>query len=130
MRHRKSGRKLGRNTSHRKALLKSLACNLLRTTADPEAPWRIVTTTAKAKELRPFIERLVTVGIGVSKRGVDGLADRRRLFAALRDDDAVRSLCGVVAERYASRPGGYTRVIRLSGVRLGDSGSQSLIEFV
>ncbi|MFQ5732508.1 MAG: bL17 family ribosomal protein [Planctomycetaceae bacterium] len=170
MRHRLRGRKLGRNASHRKAMFRNMACSLIRSVrvdeddpARPKVPGRIVTTLPKAKELRPYVERLVTIARKAARieqqakqyateadrnsdewnawRTSDGwqkwnqavapaVALRRRAFATLRDNEAVDVLFTELAERFADRPGGYTRVVRLSEVRLGDAGRTALIEFV
>jgi len=93
---------------------------------------RITTTVSKAKWIRPHIERTITLGkrASIAQDPKDRLAIIRRLFAELRDDNAVRLLTGKLAERFATRPGGYTRVVKLSQRRLGDSGFQACIEFV
>lgn len=170
MRHRVRGRTLGRNASHRKAMFRNMACSLIKSLrfdeddpTRPRVPGRIVTTVAKAKELRPFIEKLITLAkkaqpsieaageyASTAERNSDewkrwresdqwqkwnqaiapSLAIRRRAFAALRDNEAVDILFSDLAERFADRPGGYTRVVRLATVRLGDGGPQALIEFV
>lgn len=116
MRHRKSGRRLGRTTAHRKATMKSLSVALFTHNA-------IKTTLAKAKELRSFAEPLITL----AKQ--DSVANRRRAFAALRDKDAVRRLFTEIGPAFAERPGGYTRILKL-GNRLGDAAPMSRIELV
>ncbi len=116
MRHRHSGRKLGRTSAHRKAMLKNMAQALIKHE-------QIRTTLAKAKELSPYVEKLVTLG----KRG--GLHARRQAFAHLRDDAMVEKLFGVLAERYGDRAGGYTRVMK-AGHRYGDAADMAIIEFV
>jgi len=116
MRHLKSGRRLGRTTSHRKATMKNLAIALIREKA-------IETTVAKSKELRRFAEPLVTL----AKQ--DTVANRRRAFAALRDDKVVKTLFTEVAPVYKDRPGGYTRILKL-GPRRGDAAEMARIEFV
>ncbi len=176
MRHRIRGRKLGRSPSHRRAMLRNMACSLIRTLdQDEDDPTRakiagrIVTTVPKAKELRPFVEKLVTL----AKKGrqhelaaaeiksdvpakvgnpegrsewkqfresaeyaswhatlAPAVACRRRAFSMLRDKLAVTILFEELADRFVDRPGGYTRVIKLATVRLGDAGRQALIEFV
>jgi len=170
MRHRIRGRKLGRNPSHRKAMFRNMACSLIRSVrvdeddrARPKVPGRIVTTLPKAKELRPFVEKLVTL----ARKAADheeraaqfetsaqrntaewsawrtsqewtqwnqaiapAVSLRRRAFAILRDRMAVDILFDELATRFESRPGGYTRVVRLASRRLGDAGQQALIEFV
>lgn len=116
MRHRKTGRRLGRNMSHRKATMKSLAIALFTHNA-------IETTVAKSKELRVFAEPLVTL----AKK--DNVANRRHAFAALRDDDVVRDLFTRIGPAYVDRPGGYTRILRL-GNRAGDAAEMARIELV
>ena len=116
MRHRKSGRRLGRTTAHRKATMKNLALALFRNNA-------IETTVAKSKELRVFAEPLITL----AKK--DSVANRRRAFAALRDKEAVRKLFGEIGPAFADRPGGYTRILRLAN-RLGDASPMARIELV
>jgi large subunit ribosomal protein L17 len=116
MRHGVSGRKLGRTSSHRKATLANMAIALLRHE-------QIRTTLPKAKELRPVVEKLITLG----KRG--GLHARRRALSVLHDDDLATKLFGPLAERYKERKGGYTRVLK-AGVRYGDAATMALIELV
>lgn len=116
MRHGLAGRKLGVTSSHRQAMFRNLAVALLKHE-------QITTTLPKAKELRPVAERLITLG----KRG--GLAARRRAIATLGDEKVVAKLLGPLAERYRSRPGGYTRVLK-AGVRYGDSADMAVIELV
>ncbi|MBC6439628.1 MAG: 50S ribosomal protein L17 [Rhodospirillales bacterium] len=116
MRHRYSGRKLGRTSSHRKAMFKNMACALIKHE-------QIRTTLAKAKELSPYVEKLITLG----KRG--DLHARRQAFAQLRDDAMVEKLFDVLAERYGDRHGGYTRVLK-AGHRYGDAADIAIIEFV
>lgn len=164
------GRKLGRNASHRKAMFRNMACSLIRSVRVDEddenrqkTPGRIVTTLPKAKELRPFVEKLVTLAKKAqphlenaeqyatdaernssewkSWRDSDqwnqwnqaiapAVALRRRAFSKLRDKEAVDILFDEIAERFEDRPGGYTRVIKLAEVRLGDAGKKAFIEFV
>ncbi len=116
MRHLKAGRKLNRTSAHRKALMRNLATELL-------ARERIQTTTAKAKELRPFAERLITLG----KRGT--LHARRQALRVVKTKAAMANLFGPLAERYATRPGGYTRIVRI-GPRRGDNAEMAVIELV
>jgi large subunit ribosomal protein L17 len=116
MRHGIGGRKLGRTTSHRKATLANLAAALIRHE-------QITTTLPKAKELRPVVDKLITLG----KKG--GLAARRRALSVLRDDKLAHKLFGPLAERYKDRRGGYTRVLR-AGMRYGDAADLALIELV
>ncbi|MCG6154973.1 bL17 family ribosomal protein [Rubinisphaera margarita] len=171
MRHRVRGRSLGRNASHRKAMFRNMAVSLITSVRTggsgdygaPKVAGRVITTTAKAKELRPFIEKLITMArksramqqqadelkISAEKnsdewrewRKSEGwqswnqaqapvLAMRRRAFSALRDNEAVDILFNELAERFESRDGGYTRIVKLAKPRLGDAGQQALIEFV
>ncbi|WP_374448218.1 50S ribosomal protein L17 [Stella sp.] len=116
MRHRLAGRKLGRTTTHRKAMLDNMAASLVKHE-------QIRTTLPKAKELRPFVEKLVTLG----KRG--GLHARRQLIATLQDEAMASKLLTVLADRYRSRAGGYTRVLK-AGFRQGDNAAMAVIEFV
>lgn len=116
MRHRKAGRRLSRTTSHRKATMQSLALSLFTHNA-------IETGHMKAKELRRFAEPLITL----SKK--DSVANRRRAFAQLRDDDVVRKLFETIGPAYEERPGGYTRILRL-GNRVGDAAPMARIELV
>lgn len=116
MHHKKSYRKLGRRTDHRLAMLKNLTLSLLSNE-------RIETTVPRAKELRKFAERMVTLG----KNGT--LHDRRRAFAFLRSDEIVAKLFAEIAPKYAERNGGYTRIMKTS-VRRGDSAELAIIELV
>tara|TARA_A100001011_G_scaffold369059_1_gene423999 strand:+ start:40 stop:438 length:399 start_codon:yes stop_codon:yes gene_type:complete len=116
MRHKKSGRKLNRNSSHRKALFKNLAIALIEREI-------IKTTLPKAKELRKFIEPLVTLGKD------DSVAHRRIAFNRLRSDDAVGKLFTVISVNARDRNGGYTRIIK-AGFRPGDKADMAFIEFV
>jgi large subunit ribosomal protein L17 len=116
MRHGVAGRKLGVTTSHRFAMFRNLAHALLKHE-------QITTTLPKAKELRPVAEKLITLG----KRG--GLHARRLAYAELRDDAIVGKLFGPLAERYKSRNGGYTRVLK-AGIRHGDAADMAVIELV
>ena len=170
MRHRKRGRVLGRSPSHRKALFHSMATALFLTERDatdeanaPKVKGRIVTTMPKAKEIRPLIERCVSI----AKRVLDAQDDakqyattaernteawrawrkgsewvkwnqaiapvvnaRRRALRLLGDKQAVRILFDDVAPRFRERNGGYTRIVKLAGVRLGDGGQKVVLEFV
>jgi large subunit ribosomal protein L17 len=164
------GRKLGRNSSHRKAMFRNMAASLIKTLDPsedsenaPRIAGRIITTVPKAKELRPRVEKLVTLAKKAAgheekaqafaidaDRGTSewklwrnseqwqkwtqamapAVALRRKAFAELRDRQAVEILFSDLAERFADRNGGYTRVVKLATVRLGDAGQQALIEFV
>lgn len=119
MRHLKRGRKLSRTSSHRKAMFRNIVAGLFR-------HGRIITTPAKAKEARPFAERLITL----AKRGPDDLAARRRAIRLLHDPSLVRSLFEDLGVRYKDRNGGYTRILHLSKTRVGDSAPQVLFELV
>jgi large subunit ribosomal protein L17 len=116
MRHRVGGRKLQRTSSHRAALFRNMAAALIKHE-------QITTTLAKAKELRPYTEKLVTL----AKKG--GLANRRLAHARLMDDTQLVKLFDVLAERYAGRQGGYTRIIK-AGIRASDAAPMAIIEFV
>ena len=171
MRHKRHGRVLGRSPSHRKALLRNLATALILTerpesTLDRNAPkvkGRIITTLAKAKEVRPLVERCITIAKkgrlareAASEFGTEAernsaawkqwreseyygrwvaasapaVTATRRLFQILGDKQAVGILMDDLAERFADRPGGYTRVLRLATPRLGDAGPRAILEFV
>lgn len=116
MRHRKSGRQLNRNSSHRKAMFKNMANSLI----DHEV---IQTTLPKAKELRRFIEPLITA----SK--TDSVAKRRLIFARLRDRDSVTKLFNDIAPQYKDRPGGYLRILKC-GFRTGDAAPMAIVQLV
>ena len=116
MRHKVGHRKLQRTSSHRKALLRNMAAALIKHE-------QITTTAAKAKELRPYVEKLVTL----AKKG--GLSNRRLAHARLLDDAQLVKLFDVIGPRYASRDGGYCRIIK-AGIRMSDAASIAIIEFV
>lgn len=116
MRHRVGGRKLQRTSSHRAALFRNMAASLIKHE-------QIMTTTAKAKELRPYVEKLITL----AKKG--GLANRRLAHARLLDDTQLKKLFEVLAERYKERNGGYTRVIK-AGIRASDASPMAIIELI
>ncbi len=116
MRHGKSGRKLNRTSSHRKAMFANMAAALIKHE-------QITTTVAKAKDLRPIVEKLVTLG----KRG--DLHSRRRAIAKVRDVEMVGKLFDVLGPRYAERKGGYIRIMK-AGFRYGDNAPIAVIEFV
>jgi large subunit ribosomal protein L17 len=170
MRHRKKGRHLGRSSSHRKALLRNLASSLFLTERDaepsgnpPKVKGRIVTTLQKAKEVRPLVEKCITIArrslphseaakqyATDAKRGTDrwkdwrnsnnwkqwvsaiapAVAARRRALRLLGDKEAVKLLFDEVAPRFADRPGGYTRILKLARPRLGDAGARAILAFV
>ena len=116
MRHRKNGRKLNRNSSHRKAMFANMSASLIK-------HGLIKTTVAKAKELRRHIEPLITL----AKQ--DSVANRRQAFATLRDNETVAKLFTQLGPRYTARPGGYTRVLKC-GFRHGDKAPMAIIELV
>jgi large subunit ribosomal protein L17 len=171
MRHRRKGRVLGRSPAHQRALLRNLASALMLTEREtdvdeigaPKNRGRIVTTVAKAKEVRPLVERCVTI----AKRGLiaearakefattagrdtaewkkwrageqwrkwavaaaPGVTARRRVLQLLGDKQAMRVVFEKIAPRYADRPGGYTRILKLATPRLGDAGPRAVLEFV
>ncbi|MDZ7620704.1 MAG: L17 family ribosomal protein [Patescibacteria group bacterium] len=170
MRHRKRGRKLGRNPNHQRALLRNLASALFLTERDaegeanaPKVKGRIITTLIKAKEVRPLVEKCVTIACRAiphreaagrlessAERNSDSwrqwrqseqwrewnqamapaVAARRRLIRLLGDKSAVAVLLDEVAPRFVERNGGYTRILRLAKPRLGDAGTQAILEFV
>ncbi len=117
MRHRNAGRTLGRSPSHRLALFRNMTCALVE-------HGRIITTVAKAKELRPFVEKLVTL----AKQG--DLHARRMAIAKLVNKDAVAKLFQEIGPRFKDRNGGYTRIIKRHQVRLGDAGPTAILEFL
>jgi large subunit ribosomal protein L17 len=135
MRHLKSGRQLGRNSSHRKALFRNMSTSLL-------LHGRIQTTEAKAKELRSVVEKLITLGKRVPPSSLEGLtgqelsdANAKRIHAMrlarrqVEDREALNLLFNEYSERYQDRPGGYTRILKL-GRRSGDNAPMTLIELV
>lgn len=170
MRHRKAGRKLGRKPNHQRALLRNLASALVLTERDaefddnkPKVKGRIITTLPKAKEVRPLVEKCVTIArralvaeeaaaqhATTAERGSQEwkkwrqsdnwrswteaiapvLAARRRCLRLLQDKQAVAVLFDEIAPRFADRPGGYTRIVRLAQPRLGDAGTRAILEFV
>jgi large subunit ribosomal protein L17 len=116
VKHARAGKKLGRDSAHRKALYSNLAGSLFQ-------HGRIKTTEAKAKAVKPFAEQMITLG----KRG--DLAARRRALAELRSEPVVKELFGEIAPRFAERPGGYTRIVKL-GQRQGDAAEMVYLELV
>ncbi len=116
MRHKVGGRKLQRTSAHRIALFRNMSAALIKHE-------QITTTLAKARELRPYIEKLITLG----KRG--GLSNRRLAMSRLMDETQLKKLFEVLATRYADRPGGYTRVIK-AGFRASDAAAMAVIEFI
>ena len=116
MRHKISGRKLQRKTGHRNAMRRNMAAALIKHE-------QIKTTTPKARELRPYVEKLITL----AKRG--GLSNRRLAHSRLLDDGQLTKLFDVLAERYGDREGGYTRIIK-AGIRASDAAPMAIIELV
>lgn len=116
MRHGMKGRKLNRTSSHRKAMFANMAAALIKHE-------QIVTTLPKAKDLRPIVEKMITLG----KKG--DLAARRQLISELRDEAMAKKVFDVLAVRYEERAGGYTRVLK-AGFRYGDNAPMAIIEFV
>jgi len=117
MRHRCAGNRLGRTTEHRIAMTRNMANSMV-------LHERIVTTLAKAKAVKPYVEKLVTLG------RKDTTPNRRRAFSELNDKASVKKLFGVLGPRFAKREGGYCRILRLSKPRLGDNGARAILEFV
>jgi large subunit ribosomal protein L17 len=116
MRHRVAGRKLQRTSSHRTAMFRNMAAALIKHE-------QITTTVAKAKELRPYVEKLITL----AKKG--GLSNRRLAHSRLLDDTQLVKLFDVIAPRYADRPGGYTRIVK-AGIRASDAAPIAIIELI
>jgi len=116
MRHRVAGRKLQRTSSHRAALLRNMAAALVKHE-------QITTTLAKAKELRPYVEKLITL----AKKG--GLSNRRLAHARMMDEAQLKKLFDVIGPRYEGRPGGYTRIVK-AGIRASDAAPIAIIELV
>ncbi|UAJ11735.1 50S ribosomal protein L17 [Glacieibacterium megasporae] len=116
MRHGNAHRKLGRTTSHRLAMFRNMAASLIKHE-------QIKTTLPKAREIRPYVEKLVTL----AKSG--GLSNRRLAHARLQDDDQLIKLFDTIATRYADRPGGYIRIVK-AGIRRSDATPMAIVEFV
>ena len=122
MRHGLKQRKLGRDSSHRKAMLANMAAALIKHE-------QIVTTLPKAKELKPYVEKLITMGKHALADPKKSLAKRRQLIAVMRDQTQAKKVLDVLAERYEKRSGGYTRVLK-AGFRYGDAAPMAVIELV
>jgi large subunit ribosomal protein L17 len=122
MRHRKSGRKLGRNASHRKAMYRNMAASLLKAET-------IKTTLPKAKELRRVVEPLITLARNADGSETDAVRRRRLAFSRLRDDEAVGKLFTELGPRYKERPGGYLRILKM-GYRAGDSAPMAVVQLL
>jgi len=117
MRHRYAKKKMNRDSSHRTAMRSNFICSVIKHE-------RVVTTLERAKAVRRNVEKMITLGKKKS------LANMRRAMAVLGDKEAVRKLFDELGPRYADRPGGYTRTLRLSGYRIGDGGSKAIFELV
>ena len=122
MRHRKSGVKLGRTSSHRKAMFRNMTTSLLRHEA-------IVTTEAKAKALRGYVEPLITLALNADGSSEDAVRRRRLAFDRLRDDVAVGKLFTELGPRYKERPGGYLRILKM-GYRAGDAAPMAIVQLL
>lgn len=122
MKHRIKQRKLNRTTSHRKAMFANMAAALIKHE-------QIVTTLPKAKELKPYVEKLITLAKKSLDKPETAVANRRRAVSIMRDEAQVKKLFDVLGERYESRPGGYTRVLK-AGFRYGDAAPMAVIELV
>jgi len=121
MRHRVAGKSLNRNTAHRAALRKNLTASLIRHE-------RVVTTLAKAKAIRPFAEKMITLARSDDPK--TRLHRIRRVVSSLQDKTAVKKLFDELGPRYRTRPGGYTRILRLADYRIGDGGTKVVFELV
>lgn len=117
MRHRVLGKKLNRSSAHRQSMERNFICSVIKHE-------RVVTTLAKAKAMRRNLERMITLG------KTKDLTRYRRAIAYLRDEDAAKKLFDVLGPRYADRPGGYSRIVRLSGHRIGDGAPKAILELV
>ncbi len=122
MKHRIKQRKLNRTTSHRKAMLANMATALIKHE-------QIKTTLPKAKELRPYVEKLITMGKHAAANPEKAVAKRRQVVSKMRDQEQSRKIFDVLAERYADRPGGYVRVLK-AGFRYGDAAPMAIVELV
>ncbi len=122
MRHRKSGRKLGRTSAHRKAMYRNLAVSLLQHET-------IRTTVPKAKELRRVVEPLITLARRASENSGDAVRLRRLAFSRLRDDAAVGKLFTELGPRFKDRPGGYLRILKM-GHRAGDAAPMAMVQLL
>lgn len=121
MMHNIAGKRLGRNTAHRAALRKNFTVSVIKNE-------RVVTTLPKAKALRPFVEKIIT--LARSNDAKTRLARVRRAVALLQDKAAVKKLFDVIGPRFANRAGGYTRILRLPDYRIGDGGTKVVFELV
>ena len=122
MKHRIKQRKLNRTSSHRKAMLANMAASLVKHE-------QITTTVPKAKELKPYIEKIISLGKQANANPAKALSKRRQAISKMRDEAMVKKVFDVLAERYEGRPGGYTRVLK-AGFRYGDAAPMAVIELV
>ncbi|MGH1456767.1 MAG: 50S ribosomal protein L17 [Alphaproteobacteria bacterium] len=122
MRHGMKHRKLNRDSSHRKAMLANMAAALIKHE-------QITTTLPKAKELRPYVEKLITMGKQGAAKPETAVSKRRLIISKMRDVAQAKKICDVLAERYESRPGGYVRIMK-AGFRYGDAAPMAVIELV
>jgi large subunit ribosomal protein L17 len=122
MKHRIKQRKLNRDSSHRKAMLANMAASLVKHE-------QIVTTLPKAKEIKPYLEKLITLGKQAANDPGKAVSKRRQAISKMRDEEQVKKIFDVLAERYAERPGGYTRIMK-AGFRYGDAAPMAVIELV
>ena len=122
MKHRIKQRKLNRDSSHRKAMLANMAASLIKHE-------QIKTTVPKAKELKPYVEKIITMGKQAAADPKKAVAKRRQAIAIMRDKDQVKKIFDILAERYADLPGGYTRIYK-AGFRYGDCAPIAIIELV
>ncbi|MCK5284528.1 MAG: 50S ribosomal protein L17 [Alphaproteobacteria bacterium] len=122
MKHRIKQRKLNRTSQHRKAMLANMAASLIKHE-------QITTTLLKAKELKPYVEKLITMGKQANANPEKALGKRRQAISRMHDIDQVKKIFDVLTERYAEREGGYTRIMR-AGFRYGDSAPMAVIELV
>ena len=122
MRHGMRQRRLNRTAAHMQAMLANMSAALVKHE-------QITTTLPKAKELRPFVEKLVTLGKKAKAKPESALSCRRQIMAKMRDQDQTAKIMDVLAERYADRPGGYIRIMK-AGFRYGDNAPMAVIEFV
>ena len=122
MKHRIKQRKLNRTSQHRKAMLANMAASLVKHE-------QIVTTVPKAKELKPFVEKIITMGKQAAAKPDMALGKRRQAISRMRDQDQVKKVFDVLAERYETREGGYTRILK-AGYRYGDAAPMAVIELI
>lgn len=122
MRHGKAHRKLNRDSTHRKAMLANMAASLIKHE-------QIKTTLPKAKTLRPYVEKLITMGKQAAANPEKAVSKRRQIISKMRDEEQAKKIVDVLAERYEDRPGGYVRILK-AGFRYGDAAPMAIIELV